>query len=152
MNVLVVDDELKNAELVAAELRDAGFESSHVNGGAAALTRLEAGGVDAVVTDLRMKPPDGMALLAEVRKRWPETTVIVMTAFAGLSTAREALKLGAQDYVEKEGDYVDVIARLLREVAEKRDLLRSNQALAASVESLRRDALAVVGDAPATRT
>jgi two-component system NtrC family response regulator len=151
VNVLVVDDELKNAELVAAELRDAGFASSHVNGGAAALQRLEAGGVDAVVTDLRMKPPDGMALLAEVRKRWPETTVIVMTAFAGLATAREALKLGAQDYVEKEGDYVDVIARVLREVAEKRELQQSNRALAASVESLRRDALAVVGDAPATR-
>ena len=151
MNVLVVDDELKNAELVAAELRDAGFACAHVNGGAAALAKLEAGGIDAVVTDLRMKPPDGMAVLAEVRKRWPETTVIVMTAFAGLSTAREALKLGAQDYVEKEGDYVEVIARVLREVAEKRELQRSNQALAASVESLRRDALAVVGDAPATR-
>ncbi len=151
MNVLVVDDELKNAELVAAELRDQGFASSHVNGGAAALAKLEAGGIDAVVTDLRMKPPDGMALLAEVRKRWPGTTVIVMTAFAGLATAREALKLGAQDYVEKEGDYVEVIARVLREVAEKRELQRSNQALAASVESLRRDALAVVGDAPATR-
>jgi two-component system NtrC family response regulator len=151
VNVLVVDDEQKNAELVAAELRDAGFTAAHVNGGAAALERLAAGGVDAVVTDLRMKPPDGMAVLAEVRKRWPETTVVVMTAFAGLATAREALKLGAQDYVEKEGDYVDVIARVLREVAEKRELQRSNQALAASVESLRRDALAVVGESPATR-
>jgi DNA-binding NtrC family response regulator len=151
VNVLVVDDELKNAELVAAELRDAGFTASHVNGGAAALERLAAGGVDAVVTDLRMKPPDGMAVLAEVRKRWPETTVVVMTAFAGLATAREALKLGAQDYVEKEGDYVDVIARVLREVAEKRELQQTNKALAASVESLRRDALAVVGESPATR-
>ena len=151
MNVLVVDDEQKNAELVAAELRDAGFTAAHVNGGAAALERLAAGGVDAVVTDLRMKPPDGMAVLAEVRKRWPETTVVVMTAFAGLATAREALKLGAQDYGEKEGDYVDVIARVLREVAEKRELQQSNKALAASVESLRRDALAVVGESPATR-
>ncbi len=152
MNVLVVDDELKNAELVAAELRDAGFQASHVGGGAAAIERLEAGGVDAVVTDLRMKPPDGMAVLAEVRRRWPDTTVVVMTAFAGLATAREALKRGAQDYVEKEGDYVEVIARVLREAAEKRELQQSNRALTASVESLRRDALAVVGDAPATRT
>ncbi len=151
MNVLVVDDEQKNAELVAAELRDAGFTASHVSGGAAAIQRLEAGGVDAVVTDLRMKPPDGMAVLVEVRRRWPETTVVVMTAFAGLATAREALKLGAQDYVEKEGDYVEVIARVLRDAAEKRELLQSNRALAASVESLRRDALAVIGDAPATR-
>ncbi len=151
MNVLVVDDELKNAELVAAELRDAGFEASFVGGGAAALERLARGGVDAVVTDLRMKPPDGLALLAEVRRRWPETTVVLMTAYAALSSAREALKLGAQDYVEKEGDYVEVIARVLREAADRKDLQRSNQALSASVESLRREALPVVGDSPATR-
>jgi DNA-binding NtrC family response regulator len=75
----------------------------------------------------------------------------MMTAFAGLGTAREALKLGAQDYVEKEGDYVDVIARVLREAAEKRELQNSNRALAATVESLRRDALPVVGGSPAAR-
>ena len=151
MNVLVVDDELKNAELVAAELRDAGFTTSHVGGGAAALLRLQAGGIDALVTDLRMKPPDGMALLAEVRRRWPDVTVVMMTAFAALGSAREALKLGAQDYVEKEGDYVEVVARVLREAAEKRELQQSNRTLSATVESLRRDALPVVGEAPATR-
>ena len=151
MNVLVVDDEVKNAELVAAELRDAGFTTSYVAGGSAALQRLEAGGIDALVTDLRMKPPDGMALLAEVRRRWPDVTVVMMTAFAALETAREALKLGAQDYVEKEGDYVEVVARVLREAAEKRELQQSNRTLSATVESLRRDALPVVGEAPATR-
>jgi len=151
VNVLVVDDELKNAELVAAELRDAGFAASHVGGGAAALQRLEAGGIDAVVTDLRMRPPDGMALLAEVRRRWPDVTVVMMTAFAGMKTAREALKLGATDYVEKEGEYVEVVARVLRDAAEKRELQRSNRTLAATVESLRRDSLPVVGDSPAMR-
>src|SRR5260221_2094041 len=150
MNVLVVDDEIKNAELVAAELRDAGFTTRHAGGGAAALQLLEAGGIDALVTDLRMKPPNGMAVLAEVRKRWPETTVVMMTAYGTLETAREALKRGAQDYVEKEGDYVDVIARVLREAAEKRDLALSNRSLTAAVESLRREALPV-GDSPATR-
>jgi two-component system NtrC family response regulator len=151
VKVLVVDDEVKNAELVAAELRDAGFEASYVGGGAAALERLRAGGIDALVTDLRMKPPDGMALLAEVRQRWPETTVVMMTAFAALETARVALKSGAHDYVEKEGDYVEVIARVLREAAERRELQQSNRALTATVESLRQAALPVVGEAPATR-
>jgi len=151
LRVLVVDDELKNAELVAAELRDAGFAASHVGSGAEAVTRLEAGGVDALVTDLRMKPPDGMALLAETRRRWPGIAVVLMTAYGALGTAREALKQGAQDYVEKEGDYADVIARVLHEVAERRELEQANQQLSASVESLRRDALPVVGDAPATR-
>src|SRR6185436_7213552 len=148
---LVVDDELKNAELVAAELRDAGFAASHVGSGAEALARLDADGVDALVTDLRMKPPDGMVLLAETRRRWPGIAVVLMTAYGALGTAREALKQGAQDYVEKEGDYADVIARVLQEVAERRQLEQANQELSASVESLRRDALPVVGDAPATR-
>ena len=49
LRVLVVDDELKNAELVAAELRDAGFAASHVGSGAEAVARLESGGVDALV-------------------------------------------------------------------------------------------------------
>lgn len=151
MNVLVVDDELKNAELVAAELRDAGFTAHHVGGGAAALDLLAGGGIDAVVTDLRMRSPDGMALLGEIRKRWPDTVVIMMTAYAALETAREALKQGAQDYVEKEGDYVELIVRILREADERRGLQRSNASLNATVEGLRRSALPVVGDAPATR-
>ena len=151
MNVLVVDDELKNAELVAAELRDAGFTAHHVGGGAAALDLLERGGIDAVVTDLRMRPPDGMALLATIRERWPATIVVMMTAYAALETAREALKQGAQDYVEKEGDYVDLIVRILREAGERLDLRQSNASLTATVEGLRRETLPVVGDAPATR-
>ncbi len=151
MKVLVVDDEVKNAELTAAELRDAGFESAYVNGGAAALKRLESERFDAVVTDLRMAPPDGMALLVQVRERWPETIVVVMTAYAALETARRALKLGACDYIEKEGDFVDVIAMSLREAGEKRALERENVELTQKVDALRRETLPVVGEAPATQ-
>src|SRR5690348_12818616 len=106
---------------------------------------------DAVVTDLRMAPPDGMALLREVKARWPETTVVLMTAYGALETARQALKLGATDYVEKEGDYVEVVARVLREASERRALARDNAALTDQVEALRREAFPVVGEAPATR-
>ncbi len=151
MKVLVVDDEVKNAELVAAELADAGFTAEYANGGAAALKRLEADRFDAVITDLRMAPPDGMALLQQVRERWPATAVIVMTAYAALETARKALKLGARDYVEKEGDFTDVLVLSLRELAEKSQLTHENQRLAASFDSLRREALPVVGEAPATK-
>jgi DNA-binding NtrC family response regulator len=150
VKVLVVDDEVKNAELTAGELRDAGFEAEFVNGGAAALERLARTRFDAVVTDLRMAPPDGFALLGEVRARWPETIVIVMTAYAALETARRALKQGAFDYIEKEGDFVEVIALALREAGERQALQRENVQLSASVKALQRDTLAVVGEAPAT--
>ena len=151
MKVLVVDDEAKNAELVAGELRDAGFEAEFVNGGAAALRRLEAQRFDAVVTDLRMAPPDGLAVLKEVRERWPETVVVVMTAFAALETARKALKAGAWDYVEKEGDFAEVIALALKQAGERVSLQRDVKRLSATVESMRSAALPVVGDAPATK-
>ena len=76
MRVLVVDDEIKNAELTAMELADAGHDTRFVNGSAPALKQLEASPFDAVITDLRMPPPDGLALLAEVRRRWPATRMV----------------------------------------------------------------------------
>ena len=67
MRVLVVDDEVRIAELTALELRDAGHETEFVSGGAAALRRLEAAAFDAVVTDLRMPKVGGLDLLAIAR-------------------------------------------------------------------------------------
>jgi two-component system NtrC family response regulator len=151
VKVLVVDDEIKNAELTAGELRDAGFAADFVNGGAAALKRLERERYDALVTDLRMAPPDGLALLAEVRQRWPETMVVVMTAYAALETARKALKLGAIDYIEKEGEFAEMIVRALRQAGETRTLRAENQQLTATVEALQRDTLPVIGEAPSTQ-
>jgi DNA-binding NtrC family response regulator len=148
VRVLVVDDEVRNAELTALELRDAGHETEFVNGGAAALRRLEASAFDAVVTDLRMAPPDGLALLAEVRRRWPATTVVLMTAYASLETARRALKLGAYDYVDKEGEFREELAAVLGKAARERDLASENRRLAGAVDSLTRDLTTIVGAAP----
>ena len=150
MKVLVVDDEVKIAELVAGELREAGFETAFVRGGGEAIERLGRERFDAVVTDLRMAPPDGMAVLATVRERWPETAVVLMTAYAALDTARRALKAGAWDYVEKEGEFAEVIALALHQAGERSRLQHDVKHLSAAVESMRSHALPVVGDAPAT--
>jgi DNA-binding NtrC family response regulator len=148
VRVLVVDDEVRNAELTALELRDAGHETEFVNGGAAALRRLEASAFDAVVTDLRMAPPDGLALLAEVKRRWPATTVVLMTAYASLDTARRALKLGAYDYVDKEGEFREELGAILEKAARERHLASENQRLTGTVDSLTRDLTTIVGSAP----
>ena len=148
MRVLVVDDEVRNAELTALELRDAGHETEFVSGGAAALRRLEAAAFDAVVTDLRMAPPDGLALLGEVRRRWPATTVVLMTAYASLETARRALKLGADDYVDKQGEFREELKAILEKAARERRLTAENQRLSHTVDSLTRDLTAIVGGAP----
>jgi DNA-binding NtrC family response regulator len=151
VRVLVVDDEVRNAELTALELRDAGHEAEFVNGGAAALRRLEAGGLDAVVTDLRMAPPDGLALLAEVRERWPALVVVLMTAYASFDTARKALRLGAYDYVDKDGEFRAELVSILERAARERRLSDENARLAGTVDSLTRDLATIVGDSPATQ-
>ena len=149
MRVLVVDDEVRNAELTALELRDAGHETEFVNGGAAALRRLEAAAFDAVITDLRMAPPDGLGLLGEVRKRWPDVAVVLMTAYASLETARRALRLGAYDYVDKEGEFRDELKAILEKAARERQLAAENRRLAGTVASLTRDLATIVGTSPA---
>jgi two-component system NtrC family response regulator len=151
MRVLVVDDEIRNAELTALELRDAGHEAEFVNGGNAALQRLGATPFDAVITDLRMSAPDGLALLAQVREHWPQTTVVLMTAFASLETARKALRLGAYDYVDKEGEFREELRAILERVARERSLTSENARLTDTVESLRQGLAQIVGTAAATR-
>ena len=151
MRVLVVDDEIRNAELTALALRDAGHAAEFVNGGAAALRQLEAGRFDAVVTDLRMAPPDGLALLAEVRSRWPAIAVVLMTAYASMDTARRALRDGAYDYVDKEGGFRDEVAAILARFAREQGLRAENERLAGTVETLKQGLATIVGESPALR-
>jgi DNA-binding NtrC family response regulator len=151
MRVLVVDDEIRNAELTALALRDAGHETAFEGGGRAALERMVREPFDAVITDLRMKAPDGLAVLESIHERWPATTVILMTAYAALDTCRKAFHLGAYDYVQKEGEYHDELRVLLDRAGAERALRDDNRRLSGTVEALRRGMAAVLGDSPATR-
>ncbi len=151
MNVLVVDDEIRNAELTALALRDAGHAAEFVNGGTAALERLQAAAFDAVVTDLRMAPPDGLALLAEIRRRWPDVAVVLMTAYASLDTARRALRDGAYDFVDKEGEFREEIRAILERLARERGLAADNARLAGTVESLQKGLATIIGASPPMR-
>ena len=151
MRVLVVDDEVKNAELTALALRDAGHDAAFVNAGEAALQRMEAAPFDAVVTDLRMPRMDGLELMRELRHRWPRTTLVIMTAYGDQETGRRALRDGAFAYVHKEGDFAGEIAAHLARAARERELESDNRRLAGTVDSLRKGLATVVGDSPALR-
>ena len=151
MRVLVVDDEIRNAELTALALRDAGHDTHFVNGGTPALAWLASSPADAVVTDLRMAPPDGLALLATVRQRWPRVAVVLMTAYASLDTARRALREGASDYVDKEGEFRDELKTILARIERERGLEAENARLAGAVDSLARGLATIVGTSRATQ-
>ena len=99
--VLVVDDEQSMRDLLAIMLRQVGYDVSVAVGGEAAIQALKGGGFDLVITDVRMRPVDGLAVLRAAKELSPQTVVLVMTAFASTDTAVEAMKAGAYDYVTK---------------------------------------------------
>ncbi len=99
--VLVVDDRVDMAEMLADGLCDQGYDAVAVSSGRDALARLENERVDALVTDLRMPDVDGLALLAASRKTAPGRPVIVMTAYGAIDTAIESIRQGAYHYLTK---------------------------------------------------
>ena len=87
--------------MLADALGEAGFRTEALASGAAALKRLEAGGVDALVTDLRMDGVGGPELLAASRRLDPGRPVIVMTAYGAIDTAVDSIRQGAYHYLTK---------------------------------------------------
>jgi DNA-binding NtrC family response regulator len=148
VRVLVVDDEIKNAELTALTLRDGGHETEFVNGGEAALERMAAAPFEAVVTDLRMPRMDGLELLRELHHRWPDAVLVMMTAYGDMETGRRAIRDGAFAYVNKEGEFAGEIAAHLARAARERSLETDNSRLAGTVDSLRNGLAPVVGLSP----
>ena len=100
--VLVVDDEQSMRDLLGIMLRQVGYDVTQADGGEAAIQTLKTTDVfDLVITDLRMRKVDGLAVLRVAKEHSPHTVVLVVTAFASTETAVEAMKLGAYDYVTK---------------------------------------------------
>ena len=129
IRVLVVDDEQSMRELLAIMLRQAGYEVTVADGGEAAVDRLSKGeSFDLVVTDLRMRKVDGLAVLKAAKEFAPRTVVLVVTAFASTETAVEAMKLGAYDYVTKPFK-LDELKLTISNALERRRLQDENQAL-----------------------
>ncbi len=113
--ILAVDDEPGIRSFLADTLSDGSHVVVEASDGAAALLALEERPVDVVLLDLRMPGAlDGMAVLREVRARWPETQVIVLTAFGTVGNAVEALQLGALDFLEKPLESPEAVRAIVR--------------------------------------
>jgi len=101
LRVLVVDDDPGMREGMAMSLKRAGFVTEQARSGEDALRLTRPGAFDAVVTDLRMTGMDGLQLTARLKALDTSLPVLLVTAFSSLDTAREAMRLGAFDYLSK---------------------------------------------------
>jgi two-component system response regulator FlrC len=101
LRVLVVDDDPGMRDGMAMSLKRSGFFAEQARGGEEALRMIRPGAYDAVITDLRMPGMDGLQLTARLKAVDPALPVLLITAFGSLETAREAMRLGAFDYLSK---------------------------------------------------
>jgi DNA-binding NtrC family response regulator len=130
---LIVDDEKNIRAMLASYVRGCGHAAEVAADGSAAIEILGRGNVDVVFSDVRMAGLDGLALLREIRARWPGVTVVLMTAYATVSQAVEAMRAGAYDYLVKPFS-VDEVGLLIDRVLEVRSLRRENRALKSAFE------------------
>jgi putative nucleotidyltransferase with HDIG domain len=107
-NILVIDDELAPRESIRMVLKDQ-YAVSTANGAHEGILKMDENPVDLVVMDIKMPKMDGITALQEIKKNHPDTEVILLTAFASLETARDAIRFGAFDYLIKPFDKDDVL-------------------------------------------
>jgi CheY-like chemotaxis protein len=117
--LLVVEDDARVRDFFVRLLRMNGYQVAAASNGVEALERLKEHPYDLVLTDLQMPQMGGIPLLREMRQHYPRTDTIVITAHATVETAREALKLGAFDYLTKPIS-VDELERAVRSAMEER--------------------------------
>ncbi len=99
--ILIVDDEPNIRQGLAEALEGQGYEIEQAESGETALERLGLASFDLVLADLVMEDMDGLSLLQEISNLWPETEVVIITAYGTIETAVKALKEGAYDYLTK---------------------------------------------------
>jgi putative nucleotidyltransferase with HDIG domain len=122
--ILVIDDELMPRYAIQQVLKGK-YTVLTAAGGKEGLDLMAQNPVDLVVLDLRMPDMDGITVLKEIKKRYSDTEVILLTAYAGVESARSAVRLGALDYLSKPFDKDEVINVVERGLKKRRDLKRT---------------------------
>lgn len=118
-HVLVVDDDGAMRALLDETLTRRGFQVTTADGAAAALALLARTSVDVVLTDVRMKGTDGIALTHALRRDRATLPVVIMTAFGSMDVVVEALRAGARDFIVKPFE-LDVVVHVLRRAVDER--------------------------------
>ena len=113
-NILVVDDEDALRNVLSNELQSEGYSVVSAADGDEAIAILQQKVFDLVLLDIKMPRVDGFEVLRFIKERQANTKVIMLTGFADLKNAIESKKLGAEDFVSKPYDLVDLLTTIER--------------------------------------
>jgi DNA-binding response OmpR family regulator len=108
--ILVVDDEKTFRYFLSLHLKEQGYEVSEAEDGRAAIALIDQQVFDLALIDLRLTDMNGLDVVRHIRKSSPQTSVIILTGYATLDSAIEALRQGAHDYVTKPFDTAELLA------------------------------------------
>ena len=148
-NVLVVDDEPKLCDLLSSALSQNEVHVFTAGNGLQALAILEQEDIDLIISDWRMPGMDGPQLLAEVKARYPQLPVIVMTAYSTVKNAVQSMRNGAYDYIAKPFD-IDELDITVSKALQFRDILRDNARMRAELDE-HQHIENLIGDSPSFR-
>ncbi|QYO66207.1 sigma-54-dependent transcriptional regulator [Leptolyngbya sp. 7M] len=126
-NILIVDDEQSYRQLLSLVFEGDGHIIRTAANGREAVDVIKKEPAHVIISDVKMPDMDGIELLRQVRELYPDVGVILVTAHASVETAREAFKLGADDFIEKPFD-VEELKLIVKKTLEKQALIDENRA------------------------
>lgn len=135
-HILVVEDDSELREAIAETFEYEGYKTTAAANAKEALARLSETAFDLVLTDVQMEGMDGYSLMKSIRKSYSDTPVILMTAYAAIEQAIEAIKGGACEYLIKPFEanaLFDVVKKHIKPVNEKQELVVINDEMSRSI-------------------
>ena len=147
--ILIVDDERSVRSSLKEWFLEDGFQAETAEDGPHALQAMDHGPFDIYIVDLKMPGMDGITLLKHIQEGDKDATVIILTAYASVETAVDALKQGAFDYVTKPVD-PDELSNLVRNALRQRELEEENKKLKEHVSEMA-GTTPIVGESPAMK-
>jgi DNA-binding NtrC family response regulator len=149
IGILIVDDELSVRDSLTKWFQSDGYRVDAADSAETAMLKLREQSWDVILLDIKMPGMDGIEFNRQIRKVDEDIIVIIMTAYASIETAVEALKDGAFDYVSKPVD-PDDFAHIIRNAIEKRRLSQENIQLRQKIEDLTTPD-EIIGESPQLR-
>lgn len=137
IHVLVVDDEVNIRNALVTILEKAGYRAQGAESAESALVLMTESPSDLLITDVRMPGIGGIALVEQVKSRWPATEIIVITAYGSIETAVDAMRLGAYDFLTKPIDR-DRFSIVVKKALDRQRLAAENQDLRHQLEVQKR--------------